>query len=116
MSLFSTTLYPRFGVAHLRAQHGRRWADLIDQINTLPQSDDRVIALTLTLRRLRRSLKLDSALGRSPLMALDAVQILAAFGGSEDELLEMYHRSLQDVRAAAQAMGFRSRHPAVAVA
>lgn len=89
--------YPAFGLSRLRGQHGHRWADLVDWISQLPESDPQVMAFTLTMRRLRRSLRLDHAICRDPFCAICSAAVVAGFDGGEDALLALYQRNLDEI-------------------
>jgi len=116
MALYAANYYPQYGVQRMREQGGERWSELVAYLNTLPAGDERVAALVLTMRRLRRSLRLDTRLCRDAFSAMDASAVLAAFGGSEAELMKLYQRNLADVQRASREMQYRTRYaPAAAV-
>jgi hypothetical protein len=56
MALNYMSLFPGFGVNELRNRRGRRWAELVDTLSELPGTDSRVMAFSLTMRRLSRHL------------------------------------------------------------
>jgi hypothetical protein len=107
MALYERTLYPLFGLRSLRSQRGERWAKLVDHISKLPMSDPQVMALTVTTRRLRRNTGLEHSTCRDPFCAVCAAQVVANFDGSEQELLNLYHRNLDDVKMAMSSMRMR---------
>lgn len=113
----AVSLYPEFGIEKLRSQHGRRWADLIDWIKTLPLSDPHSMALTLTLRRVQRSAQLhtsgrNSAPCSDPFCAVCAAEALTGFHGSEQDLLNIYEAHLNEITGALKGLR-HARRPRV---
>ncbi len=92
------SLYPLFGVARLRAQHGQRWAELVDYVSRLEAVDPHVMAFTLTVRRVRRGAGILAAACSDPFCAMCAADVLEMFRGSEEDLLRLYYRHLDEVR------------------
>lgn len=116
MALISSTLYPLFGLYNLRSQRGDRWAQLVDHVSTLASSDPQVIALSLTTRRLRRGASSEHGTCHDPFCAVCAAQVVANFDGTEQELIEFYHRNLDEVRARLTTMRVRELVPVQASA
>lgn len=111
MALYTRTLYPLFGLNSLRSQRGERWMALIDHVSSLPGTDPQVMALTLTTRRLRRMLHVEHSTCRDPFCAVCAAQVVASFDGNEQELLDLYHRNLDEVRMTLNTMRLREVVP-----
>ncbi len=111
MALNSTALYPSFGVEHLHNCLGQRWADLIGQIGSLSRSHPRVMALALTMRRLRRKLGRAVSGPFDPHCTLDLLEILSTFRGSEDDLLTLYYQILSEIEHELGSMAVRQRRP-----
>lgn len=107
MALYNNSLYPLFGVLGLREQRGERWAELVDRVSKLPPSDPQVIAFTLTTRRLRKYNNLEHSVCRDPFCAVCAAHVVAVFDGGEQELLDIYYRNLDEVRATLRGMRVR---------
>ena len=107
MALYTTTFYPLFGLHSLRSQRGEKWAHLVDHLSRLPSSDPQVIALTVTTRRLRRAMTQEHDTCHDPFCAVCAAQVVANFDGSEQELLDLYHHNLDEVRARMSTMRVR---------
>ena len=107
MTLISSSLYPAFGVGMLRSQRDQRWAKLVDSIGTLPTSDPRSIAFTLTMRRLRRRGNLDQHLCRDPSCAICATHVVASFEGNEQELVDFYYNNLNEINHTRNTMPIR---------
>lgn len=116
MALLCESLYPAFGVNKLRSQRGQNWADLVDTLSRLPKTDSRVMAFTLTIRRLRRTQDLSHSMCRDPFCAICAAGILAEFKGEEWELLQLYYRHLDEIESTLKTMRVRQRVPLVGVA
>ncbi|GAB4470899.1 MAG: hypothetical protein Kow00124_07480 [Anaerolineae bacterium] len=112
MALNSTALYPSFGVEPLHSRLGQRWADLIGQIGSLSRSHPRVMALALTMRRLRHKLGLAASGPFDPHCTLDLLELLSVFRGSEDDLLALYYQNLSEIERELGSMAVRQRRPA----
>lgn len=116
MALLNTTLYPLFGIYSLRSQRGETWARLVDHLSRMPASDPQVMALSLTTRRLRRGSSLEHSTCHDPFCAVCAAQVVANFDGSEQELIELYHHNLDEIRARLGTMRVRELVPVQASA
>ncbi len=112
-----TRYFPQFGLAEMQEKHGSRWADLVAWVTHLPGSDPHVMALTRTLRQLSRH---DAHAGskHDPFCTICAREVLARFSGSEDDLLGMYHRNLNEINDTLANMRLHDRtsRPDVAIA
>ena len=104
MALYSNSYYPQYGVDELRSRYGVRWADLVNLVNSLPKTDARVIAFTVTMRRLSKSLHLPERLMIDAFNAISINIVLRLFGRSEDDVLAMYRANLDEVIAASASM------------
>jgi len=100
--------YPEFGIVRLSGSAGRRWADLIEWVKKLPLSDPHTMALTRTIRSLIKSRQLDPSLKHDPLCAACASTTLAAFRGSEEDLISLYHENLNAVTHSIKTMRLRT--------
>lgn len=98
MALNQRAFFPASNINLLRAQQGRRWAKLVDRIQSLSVSDPEVIAFSLTLRRLRRSNQLSDKVCKETWCVHCASEILAHYQGSEADLLQIYQQNLAEVR------------------
>lgn len=107
------SMYPEYGIERLRNQQGLRWSRLIDWVRTLPVTDPHVMALTLTLRRLRRTTNFHSTVCSDPLCAVCASEVLASYSGSEQDLLDLYQTHLDEIRTTVKTVR-RQRRPLVA--
>jgi hypothetical protein len=115
MALNRRAFFPASSINLLRAQQGRRWAKLVDHVQTLPVSDPEVIAFSLTLRRLRRRSQLSDKVCRETWCVHCASEILAHYRGSEQELLQMYQQNLAEVKQRMASMRTH-RHLRISVA
>lgn len=88
----SHVLYPHFANRQLRDLRGQRWAALFDWISTRRRCDPHAMALTLMLRRLGSC--------ADPGCALCALRSLEQHSESEQELLDLYYRCLDEVTCA----------------
>ena len=97
MALYNNALYPSYGVAKLRTQKGVRWAKLVERLRHLPSVDPQVMAFTLLMRRLQKRQGGDVLPHHASLCAVCALEVLSSFEGTEQELLDLYHRTLEEL-------------------
>src|SRR5687768_13950609 len=98
------SFYPHYGVAKLREQHGCRWGDLIEQVRALNVTDPRVMAFTLTVKKIRKQHRLSTSLCKDPFCAVCTAEVLEHYRGSEDELIHYYYGSLREVQQTMKLM------------
>lgn len=98
------TMYPYFGVAHLRDQRGRSWAEIVDHVSKLGPADPHVMAFTLTLRRIRKEHQLPVSLCKDPLCAVCAADLLTHYTGSEEDLVRFYFRNYEEIQSTIKHM------------
>ena len=113
MALNSISLFPKFAVRWLREKRGTRWADLVDHISGLESIDPQSMALSLTIRQLKANHQIAQSLCDDPRCAVCASQVIDTFDGSEDELLALYQRNLNDLKFAIGTMRVRKDVAAV---
>ena len=106
MALATTTYFPSFGLSLFRTQRGQRWADLVDWVAKLPMSDPQVMAMTRTVRQVQRTSDVETSC-HEPFCAICASQVIGAFRGSEQELIELYQHNLDTMRTAIAGMRVR---------
>jgi hypothetical protein len=111
MALYTSTLYPFFARLVLREQRGKRWSQLVDTISELPATDTRVMAFSLTMRRLRAYRNAEHQHCRDTFCAVCASQVVANFDGSEQELMDFYRHNLDEVNMALKTMRRREMVP-----
>jgi hypothetical protein len=101
----SSAVYSATGFDHLRNQIGLQWADLVEHITRLPVSDPHVMAFSLTLRRIQRSLQHQSSNSScDPQCKVCASEVASAFQGSEQELIDLYYGHLTEIRSTLKTM------------
>lgn len=98
------SLYPHFGVARLREQHGYRWGDIVDEIHALHVTDPRVMAFTMTIKKIRKQHDLAASLCHEPFCAVCTAEILEHFGGSEEDLIHAYFGNLFEIQQTLKMM------------
>jgi hypothetical protein len=104
-ALNTSTALASSSLEHLRNQIGLRWADLVDNITRLPVSDPHVMAFSLTLRRIQRSVQSGPRTSlRDPQCKVCANEITSEFKGSEQELIELYYLHLAEISATIKTM------------
>jgi hypothetical protein len=108
MALYTHSFFSFFGLQRLREQRGARWNDLVDRLNHLSVADPQVMAFSLTVRRLRRTLHIEHAC-TDGLCARCAADVIAHYPGSEQDLLDLYHHNLHDMRLTLASMPQRER-------
>jgi hypothetical protein len=101
-----TSIYPSFGVETMRGHLGQRWAELVDCVAKLPVTDPYVMALSLTLRRIQKRFNPAEKVStcREPLCPTCATDIVESFPGSEQELLDLYYRHLDEINVTLKSM------------
>jgi hypothetical protein len=77
----------------------------------LNPTDPQVMALSLTTRRLRRGTNLEHGTCHDPFCAVCAAQVVANFDGTEHELIELYHRNLDEIKLRLSSMRVREVVP-----
>lgn len=99
-------IHPNFNVEILRSQLGHHWHEVVDYVAKLPVTDPYVIAFSLTLRRIQKSFDLSQKIStcREPLCPTCASDIVESFPGTEQELLELYYRHLDEINMTLNAM------------
>ena len=106
-------IYPSYGFDQLRTKVGQRWADLIESISRLPVTDPHAMALNLTLRRIHRSgTHKDGRVCHDPLCAACAAEIASGYRGSEQDLIEFYHRNYEEIKTTLKLMSKRQNRRA----
>jgi hypothetical protein len=112
-----TAIYPSYGFDQLRTKVGQRWADLIENISRLPVTDPHAMALNLTLRRVHRAGNhKDGASCHDPLCAACGAEIASGYRGSEQDLIELYYRSYEEIKSTLKLMSSRRSRRAVQAA
>jgi len=92
-------LFPAHVIPTLQNLRGESWSNLVGEIAPLPETDERKLAFMLMMIRLNGCMacETDSFRAMKGCMAC-AHQVLRRFKGTDEELLEMYDKALDDVR------------------
>ncbi len=107
MAFKTIALFPTFAVRWLQRKRGEQWAELVDYVSTLDSIEPQAMALSLTIRQLKTDHLIAQSLCDDPRCAVCASQVLDTYEGSEDELLALYHRNLDDIKFALGTMRVR---------
>src|SRR5688500_7780704 len=93
-------------MATMRGHFGQHWAELVDYVAKLPVTDPYVMSLSLTLRRIQKRFDPTQKIStcREPLCPTCASDIVERFPGTEQELLELYYRHLDEINLTLKSM------------
>lgn len=92
-------MFPFHVIPALRDLRGAEWRDLIDQVLSVPENDERSLAFVLMMVRLNGCMACETDSYRA-MRGCDvcAIQTLRRYKGSDRELLHVYQQALEDVR------------------
>jgi hypothetical protein len=97
-------LFPYTALPALRQIRGEQWRALVNRVTTLPETHEETLALMLTVIRINGCVTCQSDSFRAMKgCAWCATQNLKRYKGSDEELLRLYEKHLQEVRLAAKA-------------
>lgn len=91
-------LFPSPLIPKLRDYRGPKWAELVDRVSALPETDPDNLAFCLLMIRLDGCLKCYS--GSYKFMRgceACAIQSVMQFKGEEEELIELYAQAREDI-------------------
>lgn len=92
-------LFPAHVIPTLQNLRGASWQKLVLQIAPLPETDERKLAFMLMMIRLNGCMACETDSFRAMKGCMScAHQVLRRFKGTDEELLEMYDKALEDVR------------------
>ncbi len=92
-------LFPAHVIPSLQNLRGAAWQKLVAEIVPLPETDERKLAFMLMMIRLDGCMACETDSFRAMKgCAACAHQTLRRFKGTDEELLEMYDKALEDVR------------------
>jgi hypothetical protein len=92
-------LFPPNIVSHLRRERGEVWRDLVDRVAELPDDHPESLAFSLMMVRLGGCLSCETDSYRAMRGCSScAKQVLRRYKSSDTELLERYHKALDDIR------------------
>lgn len=93
-------MFPHYAIPRLGNARGKTWQDLINHLSALPQADDEVLAFMLMMVRVNGCMSCETDSYRAMRgCTICTLQTLRRYKGSDDELLRLYNRALDDVRA-----------------
>lgn len=96
-------LFPHHVIGSLRNQRGEQWNQLIDRVLNLPESHEETLAFMLMMIQLNGCLSCETDSYRAMRgCTACAQQTLRRYKGSDDDLLKLFERALDDVRTFAQ--------------
>jgi hypothetical protein len=96
-------LFPHEAISSLRKLRGPKWQSLVERVLRLPECHEETLALMLLMIRLNGCVPCETDSYRAMRgCAPCAVQTLRRYKGSDDELLEVYRQTLDDVQQFAQ--------------
>lgn len=91
-------LFPPHAVTKIRKARGDQWEELVDGVLRLPEDHPRSLALSLTMVRLDGCLTCETDSYRAMRGCIPcALQSLRRFKGSDEDLIDRYHKALEDV-------------------
>jgi hypothetical protein len=93
-------LFPPRLIASLRNLRGPEWADLVDHVTKLPETDPYSLAFTLMMIRLDGCIKCHEGSFRYMRgCQLCATQTVVQFKGADADLLALYQKAQRDIDA-----------------
>ena len=110
MVVSRAAILPSIGIKPRHRRAGAQWVELVTKVCTLAPASPQAMALTLTMRRLRRYWGVgDHAHQDGAMCPHCAAGILELFEGDEQDLLDFYYKNLADITNAIKHMRVRSR-------
>lgn len=97
-------LFPYHAIPALAGVRGPRWRALVEHVAALPEMHEETLAFMLMMIRLNDCLSCETDCFRA-LRGCTAcsLQVLRRFKGSDDELIERYHKARDEIRRYAAA-------------
>lgn len=92
-------LFPYQAIPHLKALRGPVWQRLVHEILQLPETHERTLAFMLMMIRLNGCLSCETDSYRAMRgCAACAQQSLRRYKGSDDDLIKLFDKALQEIR------------------
>lgn len=100
MYMQNALLFPREAIRSLKHARGARFAQLVDQVASLPECHEELLAFMLMMIQLNGcvSCATDSYRAMNG-CALCAYRVVKRFKGSDEDLLDRYADALREIRA-----------------
>jgi hypothetical protein len=99
-------LFPPYAIPQLKETRGDVWRELVERMTRLPEDHPECLAFSLMMIRLDGCLSCETdsyrAMRGCPACAQ---QTLRRFKGSDEELMQRFHKALSDVEAFLQVEG-----------
>lgn len=103
-------LFPHHAIQLLKRTRGATFKKLVERIQKLPESHEETIAFMMMMIRLNGCLPCETDSFRAMRgCSACAQQTLKRFKGSDEELVQLFEKALQDVRT------FSKNHPQVGI-
>lgn len=105
-------LFPHYVIPTLKNLRGPAWAQLVERVAPLPENHEEKLAFMLLMIRVNGCINCETDSYRAMRgCTACAHQTLRRFKGADDELIDLFERALDDVRAFSrenQGFGVRS--------
>jgi hypothetical protein len=105
----SQAILPSIGIKPRHKRAGAQWVELVTKVSALAPASPQAMALTLTMRRLRRYWNVGVHMHQDAMCPHCAAGILEVFEGDEEDLLDFYYKNLADITNSLKHMRVRSR-------
>ena len=93
-------LFPPHVVPRLRRARGERWRQLVERVASLPEDHPESLAFSLMKMRLDGCLACETDSFRAMKgCAACALQVLHRYKGADTDLVQRFHKAVQDVEA-----------------
>ncbi len=91
-------LFPNSAIPALRRLRSEKWRQLVDEINSLPDDNPKVLGFVLMMIRINGCLECETDSYRAMRgCAACAVQTLHRYRGTDQELLDLYAQACRDI-------------------
>jgi hypothetical protein len=102
-------ILPSIGIKPRPKRAGAQWIELVAKVSELTPASPQAMALTLTMRRLRRYWGVSVHEHQGAMCPHCAAGILEVFEGDEQDLLDFYYKNLADITNSIKHMRVWSR-------
>jgi hypothetical protein len=109
MVVSRAAILPSIGIKPRHKRAGAQWVELVTKVSALAPASPQAMALTLTMRRLRRYWNVGVHMHQDAMCPHCAAGILEVFEGDEEDLLDFYYKNLADITNSIKHMRVRSR-------
>jgi hypothetical protein len=109
MVVSRAAILPSIGIKPRPKRAGAQWIELVNKVAELSPASPQAMALTLTMRRLRRYWGVGDHAHLGAMCPHCAAGILEIFEGDEQDLLDFYYKNLADITNSIKHMRVWSR-------